>query len=227
MKPSIYMTAGLAVAMGLLTGASPRLRAQGGPAKPAKTSFSNGPQTKAVKPAAGAVRHAAQEELIDAVLGDTMNKLWEQSDEHFHVGEYNHSIGLDRIVVQGDPHNMEAYSTAAWLFWSTARNDEAEAILQEGLAANPNNYYMYDEVGVYWLIERKDPKAAIPYYEKAIKFDCPLQTWNSLANCYEKTDQWEKAVGAWEKASLYPNNAIATVRLKRARTRLAQPKDGG
>jgi pentatricopeptide repeat protein len=53
-----------------------------------------------------------------------------------------------------------------------------------------------------------------------------LGTWNSLANCYEKVEQWDKAVSAWEKATLYPNNPVARVRLKRAREKLAQPKIG-
>ena len=200
--------------------------AQGAHRKPPKVSFSNMARPAPPKPGAQTVRHATQEELVDAVLGETANRLWDQADAHFHDGEYNHVVSLCRIVVQADPHNMEAFTTSAWLLWSTGRNEEAEALLREGIAANPGTYYMYDEMGVYWLIERKVPRAAIPYYEKAFKFDCPFQTWNSLANCYEKTDQWTKAVGAWEKATLFPNNPVATVRLKRARARAAQPNTG-
>lgn len=198
--------------------------AQGTPAKPPKTSFSNKPKPQTEKVSARATRSATQEELVDAVLGDAMNKIWDQCDAHFHGGEYNNCVGLSKIVVQGDPHNVEAYATSAWLLWSTGKNEDAEAILQAGMEANPKTFYLFDEMGVYWFVERKDPKAAIPYYEKAVKFDCPFMTWNSLANCYEKTEQWDKAVTAWEKASLYPGNAVAINRLKRARARLAQPK---
>jgi tetratricopeptide (TPR) repeat protein len=205
--------------------ASPRpARAQRSPAPPPKRSFSNGPAS--TKSAAGERRQATEEELADAVLGDAMNRLWEQTDEHFHQGEYNHAVALNRIIVQGDPHNVEAYASSAWLLWSMGRNEDAESLLNEGIAANPSTSYMYDEMGIYWNIERKDPKAAIPYFEKAAKFDCPFTTWNSLANCYEKTDQWDKAVAAWEKATLYPDNRVAITRLKRARQHVAQQNSG-
>ena len=200
--------------------------AQGAHRKPPKVSFSNRARPASPKVGAQPLRHATQEELVEAVLGETANRLWDQADAHFHVGEYNHAVSLCRIVVQADPHNMEAFTTSGWLLWSTGRNEEAEAFLQEGIAANPGTYYMYDEMGIYWLIERKDPQSALPYYEKAVKYDCPFQTWHSLANCYEKTGQWAKAVGAWEKASLFPNNLVAIGRLKRARARLAQPNTG-
>ena len=207
-----------------LSACAPSVQGQGAPARPPKRSFSNAPKTPARAPASGKLRQATQEELTEAVLGDTMTLLWSKADEHAHIGEYNHFINLSKIVVQGDPHNMEAYATSAWLLWSTSRADAAEAVLKEGIAANPNTFYLYDEMGMYWFIQRKNPAAAIPYYEKAVKFDCPFLTWNSLANCYERTGQWENAVGAWQKASVYPADAIARVRLKRAQARLAQIK---
>ncbi len=223
MHHNLLVTLGAAAVLMAVTAGAPDLKAQTAPVKPPRKSFSNkkaGPARSIIQ----AFRHATQEELVDAVLGDTMNKLWDQADEHFHLGEYNHTIGLNRIVVQGDPHNLEAYANSSWLLWSDGKNEDAEAFLQEGIAANPDTYYMYDEMGIYWLFERRDVKAALPYYEKAVKFDCPALTWNSLANCYEKTEQWQKAVTAWEKATLYPKNAVALVRLKRARARLAQQK---
>jgi tetratricopeptide (TPR) repeat protein len=200
--------------------------AQGAPKAPPKRSFSNKPKPAGKHAAVPEKRQATQEELVDAVLGDTMNQLWDQADAHGHEGEYNHFINLSRVIVQGDPHNMEAFATSAYLLWSTSRWDDAEAMIKDGIAANPKSFYMYDEMGVYWFIERKNPKAAIPYYEQAVKFDCPWGTWNSLANCYEKTDQWEKAVGAWEKATLYRDNLVAIRRLKQARQKVAERKGG-
>jgi len=214
-------TAAAAVAIG-----TDNAGAQGAPKAPPKRSFSNKPKAGIKKPAATAKRQATQEELTDAVLGDAMNQIWEQCDAHGHEGEFNHFINLSRIVVQGDPHNMEAFWTASYLLWSTSKWDEAEAMIKDGIAANPKSYYMYDEMGVYWLIERKNPKAAIPYYEQAVKYDCPFGTWNSLANCYEKVGQWDKAVAAWEKATLFPTNLVANRRLKQARQKLAEQKTG-
>jgi tetratricopeptide (TPR) repeat protein len=226
----------LAAAFAALMITSAAAGAQGAPAAPPKHSFSNGDRTSAASPALKARKPVSQEDLAEAVLGDTTQRMWIQADTHFHQGEYNHMINLGRIVVQGDPHNMEAFATSAYYLWSMGvdstpeakklRNDEAVALLNDGITANPNTYYMYSEMGTYWWIQRKDPKTAIPYFEKAVKFDCPFGTWNSLANCYEKLEQWAKAVTAWEKATLYPNNPVARVRLKRVRERLPQPKSG-
>ena len=193
--------------------------------RPPKRSFSNGPKPHPPAAAQG-TRQATQEELADAVLGDTMNLLWDQTDHHFHEGEYNHAINICRIVVQGDPHNVEGFANAAWLLWSVGRNEEAAALLTDGIAANPTTYYMYDEMGRYWLTDRKDPKTALPYFEKAVTFDAPWTTWNGLAICYEKLDKWDKAVTAWEKATLFPQDLVANRRLKQARDRLAQQKPG-
>ncbi len=215
-----------ALALVALTLALPAHCSQATPAKPTKRSFSNPARDADAKSALPANRQATQEELTDAVLGDTMRELWEQADVHGHQGEYNHVINLCRIVGQGDPHNVEAFATPAYLFWSTGRNDDAEAILRDGIDANPSTYYMYNEMGRYWQLERKDYKAAVPYYEKAVKFDCPFTTWNSLANCYERTGQLEKAIAAWEKATLFPDDPVAIVRLKSARAKLARQKRG-
>ncbi|HLJ55129.1 MAG TPA: tetratricopeptide repeat protein [Chthonomonadaceae bacterium] len=198
--------------------------AQDGPAKPPKSSYSTRPKPASRTPEAA--RHASDEELVDAIVGDSINQLWVQSDRHFHLGEHNHCINLSKIIVQGDPHNMEAYASGAWLLWSHKRNPEAEALLQDGIDANPDTYYMYDEMGQYWLFDRRNPKAAIPFFEKAVKYDCPFMSWNSLANCYEKTGQWEKAVAAWEKATLYPKDLVALRRLKQARTALEKQQGG-
>ena len=77
---------------------------------------------------------------------------------------------------------------------------------------------MYDEMGmVYWLYLH-DPTSAIPYYEQAVTYkECPFLTWNGLAHCYEKTNQWDKAVHAWESASQYLKDVAAPANLARAR----------
>ena len=151
-----------------------------------------------------------------------MDDLWEQTDAHFHQGEYNHVVNLSRIMVQAEPQRVEAYANSAWLLWSTDRNAEAIAFLKQGLNANPNSYYMYDELGAHYFSRLHDPKTAIPYYEKAASFRCPYATLHALANCYEKTDQWVKSVATWERAAKFREDRLAPVRLKRAQAELAR-----
>ena len=162
---------------------------------------------------------ASSEQTADAILADSLLRLYAQGDAHVHVGEYNHTINLNRIVVQGDPHNMEAYGVNWFLLWSTVRKDEAIAFVKEGIKANPNTYYMYDEMGNLYSLSLHDPGSAIPYYEQAVKCkDCPFTSWNSLAHCYEKTNQWDKSVQTWETAAQYlTKNPAAQTNLARAR----------
>ncbi len=175
-------------------------------------------------PAAGQknVAPVSQESLADAILADTMQKLWDQSDEHFHKGEYSHIINIHRIIVQGDPGNLKAYENSAWLLWSTDRNDEAVAFLKQGVAANPSNFDLYDELGSHYGTRLHDPAAAIPFYEQSVQFKCPYSTLHGLAHCYEKTNQWTKAVSAWEYAANYADDPLAPRRLDRARAELAK-----
>lgn len=171
----------------------------------------------------------AQMELADAIVDDALNRMWEQGDRHFHEGEYNHAVNLNRIIVQGDPHNMTAYENSAYLLWSTDRTDEAIAFLKEGLKSNPKQFGLYDEIGWHYYNSAKQPDKAIPYYEQAVKYNAPFFTWHNLARCYEKTNQWEKAVKTWEVAVKFPAptagataNVPAENALRRARAELAK-----
>lgn len=155
--------------------------------------------------------------LTDAILGDTLGRLNAQADEHFEQGEFSHTVNLYRIVVQGDPTNLSAYANSAWLLWSTDRNDAAIAFLKQGMKANPNTYYMYDELGMHYLSHLKDPATALPYYLEAVKRPCPYSTWHSLAHCYEQTGQWDKALATWQTTmAKFPDDALAKVRVPRA-----------
>jgi tetratricopeptide (TPR) repeat protein len=158
--------------------------------------------------------------LADVIVADTLDRLSERIDIHFHKGEYNHAVNLCRIKTQGLPHDVEAFSNAAYLLWSMAQDDDAEALLKAGLEKNSNSYYMYDELGSFYSVHLKRYAEAIPYYEKAVGFKCPFSTWHLLANCYEKTNQWDKALHAWQSAAKYPDDRLAPVRVRRAEAHL-------
>ncbi len=156
-----------------------------------------------------------QQQIADAILTETLDQLWSQSDDHFDHGEYNHSINLCRVIVQGNPRHVEAFAGAAFLLWSTGQNENAIAFLKQGLRANPDSYYMYDELGSFFYVRLKDYPSAITYYEQAIKFDSPFFTWSGLAHCYEKTNQWDKAVKTWEKANNFVSDRATMSTMKR------------
>jgi len=159
---------------------------------------------------------ASSEETADSILADSLSQTFHQGDEHFHEGEWNHTLNLYKIVEQGDPHNLDAYSNSAFMLWSMTRNDEAVDALKAGIKANPNTYYMYDELGTHYLLHMKDPIAALPYFEQAVRYPGPrFFTWQNLGRCYEKANEWDKAVEAWRKATLFPDAPRAEANLKR------------
>ncbi len=191
---------------------------------PAKKSFSShGSAYSATKP--GNPAHVTDDQASNAILANALNDLFDGADKHFDQGEYNHVINLNRVVVQGDPHNMQAYSNAAWLLWSTDRTESGLALLRQGLAANTTNFYMYDELGQFYWLHLHKPALALPYYEKAVKYPCPMLTWHGLAHCYELTGHLKLAALAWEHASKIKGDRIASVQLARLRVLIAHKSE--
>ncbi len=166
---------------------------------------------------------STQETLVDVVLQDMANQLWEQADKNGHEGEYNHFINTARVLMITNPHEKEAWDTSAYLLWSTDRAAEGIQMLKDAIKANPDSYYFYDELGNQYL-RTKDYKSAIPPFEKAITLNSPWTTYNLLATCYEKTNQLEKAVQTLEKGVTFPDNKVGQARLKRLQARLKDQK---
>jgi tetratricopeptide (TPR) repeat protein len=158
-----------------------------------------------------------QQQIADAILTEVVDQLSDQADAHFDNGEYNHSVNLCRIVVQANPRRVDAFGDAAYLLWSTGQNDAAITLLKQGLAANPSGYYMYDELGAFYYFRLKDSSNAIKYYEQAVKYpDCQVFTWTGLAHSYEKLNQWDKAVQAWEHASNFVGDKTIAAQVARS-----------
>lgn len=203
--------------LGMASLASAQTSKSGGPSKPLPARS---------KPTAFYTPEG-QQQIADAILTEVVEQLSDQADTHFDMGEYNHCVNLCRIVVQGNPRRVDAYGDASYLLWSTGQNDAAITFLKQGLAANPQGYYMYDELGAFYYYRLKDYSNAITYYEQAIKYpDCQSFTWSGLAHSYEKANNWDKAVHAWEQATNFVtdrnNNDTMKRNLARAKAELAR-----
>jgi len=157
------------------------------------------------------------------MLDEIVNRLVVGTDAHWHKGEYNHSINISKMVMAARPDFVDFYANTGWLLWSMNRDDEAVALYEKGIKANPNTYYMYDELAQYYFIRKKNHAKAAKYYEQAVKFkDAKPQSWNALALCYEKSGQLEKALATWEKAVTLKDNPAAKPNRDRVRTKLKQ-----
>ena len=164
------------------------------------------------------------EKRADAINDAVLASLAEITDLHWHKGEYNHIINLDRMIIAGRPDHLDAYANAAWLLWSMNRDAEAVALYQQGLKANPKTAFMYDELGHYYYNRKKDYATAIRYYEKAVTFDdCPDFTYRMLAHSYERNKQLDKALAAWQRAvEKFPESQPAKNNLNRVKQLVEQ-----
>ena len=165
----------------------------------------------------------SSEARVELMLDELVSKLIVATDRHWHKGDYNHNINLSKMVLAARPDFVDFYANSGWLLWSMNRDAEAVALYEKGIKANPNTYYMYDELAQYYFMRKKDYPTAAKYYEKAVQFkDVTAQSWNALALCYERTGQLEKALKTWEKAATFKNNIAAQPNLKRVRAKMEQ-----
>jgi tetratricopeptide (TPR) repeat protein len=160
---------------------------------------------------------------VEAIVNEAVINLWKHVDHHWHEGEYRHIVNLCKVIATARPDAVEAYSNAGWLLWSMDADDEALALYEQGLKANPSIYEMYDELGFYYFNRKRDYARAIPYYEKALQFkDCKPFTIHMLAHAYERTKQMDKALKAWERAAAIPDNATGRTNLERFKRKMKQ-----
>jgi tetratricopeptide (TPR) repeat protein len=153
---------------------------------------------------------------VDSLVGGIVDELHEYMDNHWHRGEYNHILNLGKIAIAIDPTDKDVYANSGWLLWSMDRDQEAVDLYLKGVKAMPKSFYMYDELGFYYMNRKKDIPTAIKYYEQAVDCkDVGTITLHMLANCYERTNQPDKALKIWERAAENPADAIAKTKVQR------------
>ncbi len=165
---------------------------------------------------------------VEAIVDDCLRQLYVVSDRHWHKGEYSHLVNINRMVIAGRPTFIEPYVNAGWLLWSMDRDAEAVRLYDAGIAANPNTYALYNEKGFYLITRKKDWKNGLPLLEKATTMpDCAKIVWHTLAHAYERNQQLDKALEAWNRAAEDPANpgrAAARVNRDRVRRLIEQRK---
>lgn len=156
-------------------------------------------------------------------------KAWyyhhKMSDYYFHKGNYPEMLYHAKEMVKIDPKDVETWSSIGYYYWSMGIDDKKRAdefntkalkYYTDGIKFNTDTYYLYDEVGKFYL-NFKDYKSAIEYFEIAIsKKDCKNIPYHILARCYEATNEPVKAVAVIHKClEKFPNDAKAKVELNK------------
>ena len=169
--------------------------------------------------------HAPSDKPKDP-LGDSINFLWQQSDEAFHKGDYPTAVKIHRAIVTLDPTDTESFGVGAWLLWSMSQKTEARAFLQQGLSANAKNAEMWSVAGQHYDLEKTFPDAKSAYLQAvelsggkademlrrrlahaaqhAGDLDLSLQTWKDLARDFPASvvvkNNLARVLGLKEKA---------------------------
>lgn len=132
------------VAFGLLVGAV---------SSPAQTA-----DRMSLAPAAAEERAAEAQDFL-------VNLLWIQVDRYWHWGEYDRVVSLCRKIIVLDPHDIEAYTNAAWLLWSSDKDEEATAWYKEAMVANPEAWEPYWEYAFFLRARKRFAEAIEPLRE--------------------------------------------------------------
>ena len=137
--------------------------------------------------------------------------LWVRSDSLFHSGNYDGILPLIRLITWLDPNWLDPYATGAWhLTYNFTDTDQRSdrrylpagvALLNEGIANNPDLYDMYKEKGWLYYDKIKDYNESAKAYAEGMKHNPDVtQIGHALAHALERSGQVTEAEKAWENA---------------------------
>lgn len=178
---------------GLAAAAAFVLIAAAAPPRAARGAQSGKPNT-----ASAAARRESLTQ-VDGITNRVVDALWVRSDHFWHDGDYNRIIAINRVIVEADPHFVDAYQNGSYILWSLGDVPGADAFLRLGVARNPKRYEIYSEMGQH-LFRTKRFRDAVPYLQKATAYkSAPPSAWGMLAHCYERVGRLDDAIAAWQQ----------------------------
>jgi len=109
--------------------------------------------------------HKPRSEVRAGSMRDESNTayFWRKSDQAFHDGDYERAVNLHRAIVALDPNDVESFSVGAWLLWSMEKHQEATAFIARGLAANRDNWEMWNAAAQHYDLRKMKPEAKAAY----------------------------------------------------------------
>lgn len=135
-----------------------------------------------------------------------------RSDEAFHAGDYERAIACHRAIIALEPDAVDSYGVAAWLLWSLGKDADATALLDRGVATNPNDWEMMDEAGQHFDLRKMTARSAA-LYKRALELipkDEPNQMLRRrYAHAAEKSGDLAASVATWRAlAQDFPTEAV-------------------
>jgi hypothetical protein len=138
--------------------------------------------------------------------------LWVRTDSFFHSGNYDAVLPMIRLITWLDPNWLDVYATGAWhLMYNFTDTDQRSdrrylepglALLDEGIANNPNVYDLYKEKGWNNFDKVKDYETAVNALkagaENDPKFDV-TQLGHLMAHALERAGRTDESIQQWEQ----------------------------
>jgi tetratricopeptide (TPR) repeat protein len=135
--------------------------------------------------------------------------LWTKTEDYWHVGKWDEAIRLCRQIVEVDPHFVEAYTGAAFLLYSMDKDEEAIELFRAGIAANPKDYDLPHEFGMYYMYRHKYDLAA-EQFARSVELGSPHTMQHMLGNALERAGRPDEALRVWQGIlKRFPNDPIA------------------
>ena len=160
---------------------------------------------------------------VDGMSSRIVDNLWARTDYWWHYGAYTRIIAEDRIITEADPQFAEPYATGGWLLESLGNNADAEKYYSLGTSRNPQNSYLWYNLGFFYYNTKKNyPKAIISFTHSSSVPGAGINDWKMLAHSYERNHQLDKAIAVWEKLhATYANDGVVIHNLAEDQARLA------
>ncbi len=240
---SPILRGGLTVAAALLLAASISLQ------------YKIDPERHQFEPLTSNVNKAAEQLPIEFALGAATGlreavagMLWVRTDEYFDEGNYDAIPPMIRIITWLDPHNTDVYETGAWHMDYNFTDEQnrsdrryipfSVALLEEGIANNPNDSGLYSDLAQTHLVRKMgDEESAITWFQKGQQLaSTEPDTWDvtsvghGLAHALTAAGRTDEAIAEWKyvvaqhqaRVAKDPKDYIDTLMLRVAQKNLQE-----
>lgn len=129
------------------------------------------------------------------------------AERYYRDGEYKKATELFKVLLEKNPYNTTYLKRLTSSYQETSQFDTAENLLKSRLLANPNQTYLFVEIGYNYDRQHQKEKAKI-YYDKAIaSIHENTGMGGFIGRLFKENALLEYAIAAYEKTMFYNPNA--------------------
>ncbi len=137
-------------------------------------------------------------------------------------GDFDEAITLYKESLAVYP-TAEAHTFLGWTYSFTGLTDEAIAECERAIEIDPDFGNPYNDIGAY-LIEKGDPRAAIPWLERALaapRYECYFYPHFNLGRVFEAQGKAFKALAQYKAAiDMNPGYTLAMRAFRKLQSKL-------